>query len=595
MLNSFYKSIPVYLLLSAILSFSFAQEVTNPQFEKNFSAEKKQILKDLDQARLNNDVKKKELLEARLNKIDNTVSVFSPSDNSIQSVIVNKELGNEFDYNYSMIANLPHFGQAVATVPSGTLAGRIYVAVGQYAANPYPDTAKIFYSTNNGLSWVYYSYWFMPGANMDFRANEMDITILYDGTTAWLFGVSSIDWISNNNKRVIFWRYNLTTNDFYRTTLSWPGAPITNLDYNGRLATDNDIYVQSPFIYLSVSSDSSISGSSYHINRTKLAVVQSPFSVSPAIAYRNLGLNYTGNTPSLYVYSDVAYVYTGMNRVFVIMSIDGITVINLYYTEDFGVSYSGYYGLYGNYPLRGSSLASVVNENNPKLMIVNRAYTENWDIIYYYSSNGGTNAASWTNGYVEHSIYKSAGYPNVTWVKGSLTDFKTAFTLDSGGITRAYYAGWNGSFWYSPSRMPVGNLQADTTFNSPVAGYRIGGGDNCLTIWNNFYPIYASHNCLTTVGTSGNNNIPETYNLHQNYPNPFNPSTSIKFDIPGQSFVKITVYDITGKEIESLVNDVKEPGTYEVLWDGSKHASGVYMYKIDAGQFSDVRKMVLIK
>jgi hypothetical protein len=591
----------IFILVPFFIQFSFAQD--HPQFttlqppSQKFSAEKTQILAELEKARLNHDTQKKEQLEARLNKIDNAVPVLSYPDGTVQSSgLINKEMEADFDYNYSMVANLSHYGQAVATVPSGTLAGRIYVAVGNYASTPNSDTVKVYSSTNGGVSWVWQYSWWMPGLNMDCRSNEMDIIIVYGGTTAWLFGVTPINNFTNNNTRTIFWRYNLSTHEFYYITLYWPGSPTTNLDYNGRIASDDAIYGIDAYLYVSVSSDSTY-GAGYHINRTKFAFIQTPLASPPSIIYRNVGLYYTGNNPSLYVYNDVAYVHPGSSRVFVLMSLNGVTQINLSYSNDYGATYAASYDITGGYTLRGSSLASVVSDGNPNMMIVSRVFTGgNWDIDYWYTSTGGTTVGSWGHGPVENGIYKSSGYPNVTWERGNINSFKAAFTLDSGGITRPYYAGWNGSAWNSPSRMPVGNLQADTAANSPVAGYRIGGGDNCLTIWNNYYPIYASYNCVTTVGISGNNNpIPETYSLSQNYPNPFNPATSIKFDIPKHGIVKLIVYDLTGKEIESLVNEEKEPGRYEVAWEGSKYSSGVYFYKLETGDFKETKKMVLIK
>lgn len=91
------------------------------------------------------------------------------------------------------------------------------------------------------------------------------------------------------------------------------------------------------------------------------------------------------------------------------------------------------------------------------------------------------------------------------------------------------------------------------------------------------------------------NEIPEKYNLSQNYPNPFNPVTRIKFSIPKQSFVKITVYDIIGKEINVLADDFLQAGTYETEFDASSLPSGVYFYSISTKDFIETKKMVLIK
>ena len=89
--------------------------------------------------------------------------------------------------------------------------------------------------------------------------------------------------------------------------------------------------------------------------------------------------------------------------------------------------------------------------------------------------------------------------------------------------------------------------------------------------------------------------IPTRFELHQNYPNPFNPVTTIKFDIAKGTNVKITLYDIIGREVMVPVNEFKVPGYYELKFDGSALASGVYFYKIEAGTYVNTKKMILVK
>ncbi|RPI17435.1 MAG: T9SS C-terminal target domain-containing protein [Ignavibacteriae bacterium] len=89
--------------------------------------------------------------------------------------------------------------------------------------------------------------------------------------------------------------------------------------------------------------------------------------------------------------------------------------------------------------------------------------------------------------------------------------------------------------------------------------------------------------------------IPKEFSLMQNYPNPFNPVTNIKYHLPNNSDVKIIIYDISGKEIEVLINDKQNAGIYEVEWNAGNYSSGVYFYKISAGNYVESKKMVLIK
>lgn len=89
--------------------------------------------------------------------------------------------------------------------------------------------------------------------------------------------------------------------------------------------------------------------------------------------------------------------------------------------------------------------------------------------------------------------------------------------------------------------------------------------------------------------------IPNDYSLNQNYPNPFNPSTTIAYDIPKTSLVRISVYDILGKEIKLLANEEKNPGHYEIIFDAKELAGGIYYYTIKTGEFSLSKKMILLK
>ncbi len=89
--------------------------------------------------------------------------------------------------------------------------------------------------------------------------------------------------------------------------------------------------------------------------------------------------------------------------------------------------------------------------------------------------------------------------------------------------------------------------------------------------------------------------IPTAYALRQNYPNPFNPTTTISFDLPENVFVNLKIYDITGREVKSLIEGRYEAGRYSVNVDFSNYASGIYFYRLTAGKYSDLKKMVLVK
>ncbi len=89
--------------------------------------------------------------------------------------------------------------------------------------------------------------------------------------------------------------------------------------------------------------------------------------------------------------------------------------------------------------------------------------------------------------------------------------------------------------------------------------------------------------------------IPDKFFLSQNYPNPFNPKTIINYQLLRFSEVSLKVYDILGNELETLVKEKQNAGIYQVEFDGSNYPSGVYFYKLTSGNFTDTKKMLLIK
>ena len=89
--------------------------------------------------------------------------------------------------------------------------------------------------------------------------------------------------------------------------------------------------------------------------------------------------------------------------------------------------------------------------------------------------------------------------------------------------------------------------------------------------------------------------IPGNYNLLQNYPNPFNPVTHIDYQLPIDGFTNITMYDVLGREITGLVSEFQKAGKYTVTWDGSNYPSGTYFYRFTSGDYSDTKKLILVK
>lgn len=99
----------------------------------------------------------------------------------------------------------------------------------------------------------------------------------------------------------------------------------------------------------------------------------------------------------------------------------------------------------------------------------------------------------------------------------------------------------------------------------------------------------------TGIESDDYNNLPTEFALGQNYPNPFNPTTKISWQLPVGSHQTLKVYDILGNEVVTLVNEYREAGRYEVEFNASGMASGIFMYKLQAGSFIETKKMTIIK
>ena len=176
----------------------------------------------------------------------------------------------------------------------------------------------------------------------------------------------------------------------------------------------------------------------------------------------------------------------------------------------------------------------------------------------------------------------SLEWGRVKWVYGTNTVFLSAETGASGCIGKSTNAGLN---WSVMNTAGITNL-----FNIDLV--YIGGIVYVYAIARDGRVIKLQEPVgIVTV----NNNVPSEYNLSQNYPNPFNPITKIRFDLPKSSFVRLAVYDALGRELEILVNEMLNAGTYEVDWAGDKFSSGIYYYKLTSGDFRETKKMIFNK
>ncbi len=308
---------------------------------------------------------------------------------------------------------------------------------------------------------------------------------------------------------------------------------------------------------------------------------------------------------------------------------------SLYYRKDYGINGIGN-NLYVSMDNRG--VHSSTNDGyswrmytagpyNPLPIISNGTYLftaeQKWNSIFlgsmirfnisgFTNINGGLPTKIWHSLAVEGNtlfagtdtgrIYKSTnlgdswviannGIPNTADVRSLAISGQNIFAGTSGhGL---YVSKDGGNTWATKNdglEFPVG-----------ISKIYVSGNDVLIGTTNQSVWRRAMSELLGVQNISSE--VPASYLLKQNYPNPFNPTTKIRFAVPSLSFphvssgnpVLLIVYDIMGREVQTLVNERLQAGTYEATFDGSNLSSGVYFYKIIAGDFTETKRMLLIK
>jgi hypothetical protein len=163
------------------------------------------------------------------------------------------------------------------------------------------------------------------------------------------------------------------------------------------------------------------------------------------------------------------------------------------------------------------------------------------------------------------------------------------------GSTQAWFAGErtvafssdNGETWVEQPTDYVFSQLNSISFSDPAHGW--------IVTWEGGILRYRMRETTTGVTVRLGETLPSRAILEQNYPNPFNPSTTINFELPKTSHVTLTVFDVLGRQVSVLVNERKEAGVHEVNFDASGLASGVYFYRLQAGDFVQSKKFLLLK
>jgi hypothetical protein len=160
---------------------------------------------------------------------------------------------------------------------------------------------------------------------------------------------------------------------------------------------------------------------------------------------------------------------------------------------------------------------------------------------------------------------------------------------------------YTSAFTLPPTSRTIVSTNINTvTLTAPdIAGFRTGvaayGGGVCWVGAGQTNIYYDGSNVTPTGISSNGTDLPNAFKLSQNYPNPFNPSTKINFAIPKAAFVTLKIYNVIGQVVDVLVSQEMIAGNYEFNWNAADLTSGIYFYSITAGDFTDTKKMILVK
>jgi hypothetical protein len=201
--------------------------------------------------------------------------------------------------------------------------------------------------------------------------------------------------------------------------------------------------------------------------------------------------------------------------------------------------------------------------------------------------------------------------PTGAWYTGTMTTVLDSANYNLVGVPSQFFSiTLSTPFSYNPAQSLVVEITQcgysgsgiGICYSLLISGTKRSAGPlspvSCPHPWGNQnnYTTNAGIDIDTLVGIGNNNSgIPDTYILEQNYPNPFNPMTSISFSLPSSGITNLAVYDIMGREVIVLVNEMKTAGNYSVTFDAANLSSGIYFYTLKSGGFVESKKMLLIK
>ena len=456
------------------------------------------------------------------------------------------------------------------------------------------DSGSFLKSNDGGLSWTKNSTGYFATLNSVQCASESFLTASgiggsYSSTYPYILTSTDAGITWDNHTRVITnpiniygidvrdslsayicGNYDYSTNYIYKTSdggLNWQQSysssmnginDIKSFDYSTIFACGVQNYYQGLILKSTDSGqnwETQLLSSVYSINQLSLPDSHAIYALTDEKVIKSTNMGSSWSTiyqPSYPSFRDIEFISADVGYV-----VGGYYPSNLYKTTNGGVNWNIY------------TLSSNADINSINFPSENVGYACGYNSIYK-TTNGG---ASWTqipisNVYSFYDIVFNDEYNG--WVIGNNGIYHTV----NGGLS------WVMEFAksdYSFNTFGISKLQS-----------LWAAGEGCKI-------IKYRGDLSTSVSFNQNDLLPTEYALLQNFPNPFNPLTKIRYDIPKASQVSLKVYDILGAEVTTLVNEFLQPGRYTTEWNATRFASGVYIYSLQAGDFVQNKKMILMK
>lgn len=322
--------------------------------------------------------------------------------------------------------------------------------------------------------------------------------------------------------------------------------------------------------------------------------------------------NYAGGTPNnLYRNNNGSYERMTASQVGNIVSDPGLDLANLwgdfdndgdldcFVTRD-GGGLSDYYRNNGNGTFTSLDTLAVVTQSGGNFGATAGDYDKNGTLDLYVTGS------TFSNGLFRNDLNNGNKWVNIQCVGGAPVTYLS--NKSAIGTKVKAKATINGTpVWQYREVLAQNSFNCANMLNVHIGFGNASVIDSLIIIWprglkevftnvqlNNFYIANEGQGIVSGIGDPVNIK-PEGFQLHQNYPNPFNPSTVIRYELASSSEIKIEIFNSQGKEVSTLVSEKKPAGSYEVTFDAEGLSSGIYFYKLSAGNFSETKKMILVR